>query len=207
MMHLVLLVSALATALLQVPPSSRGVVSDSAAASDAQNSPSSVPYWALGISAASLLISAAAGYFQFRAHRAKKPVISITMDGLPPYESQQAKTEVRVKNVGSASTTRRLDVTVHCSWMPLLSYRLNFPTETYCLEPEEEHWWRFRMNDNLVPNSLVKVTVWDADRDHSTAYEHLNTPTSVAATVQGSGTPSSAPAEPASPSAGDERRP
>jgi hypothetical protein len=170
--------------------------SRSRVADAAQNPPSRAPNPALVIALLSLLVSTSTAYIQFRAHRAKKPVISITMTGLPPYRDAQARTEVKIKNVGTAATTRRLDVTVICSWMPLLSYRLNFSTASYCLEPNEEYWWGFRMNDSLVPNSLVKVVVSDSNRDDWIAYEHLNTPANVATTVQGSGSthsPSSPP--------------
>ena len=141
-----------------------------------------VPLWAFAVSVLALVLSAGAVYFQLVTHRAKKPVINIQISGLPPYASEDDRTKVVIQNVGTKATSRKVHVTVDCSWMPLISYRLNFPSEGYCLEPGEEHRWRLRLNEKLVPNSLVRVTVWDSNRDHWSAYEHLNSTTDVART-------------------------
>jgi hypothetical protein len=132
--------------------------------------------YALVVSTISLLTSFVTGYFQFYTHRTKKPVVAISMVDLPPYPDEQRRTVINIKNVGTAATTRRVDITVSCSWMPFLSYRLNLPTAAYCLEPNEEYWWRFRMDDNIVPNSVVTVTVRDAQRDSWKLQEQINPP-------------------------------
>jgi hypothetical protein len=124
-----------------------------------------VAKYALMVSGLSFLISIVTAYFQFRAHRAKRPVMLITMSNLPPYTDDNVQTVITIKNVGTAATTNQVGITVFCSWMPFLSYKLNLPTDTYCLEPNEEYWWRFRMDDRVVPNSIVVVTVRDAKRD------------------------------------------
>lgn len=141
----------------------------------------SIPWLALGVSIISLLLSATTGYFQWRTHISKKPVVGITIDSLPPYGDPTDRTLIAIKNVGTAATTRELRITVSCSWMPLISYRLNFPTEKYCLDPNEDYWWELRLNEELVPNSTVRVTVWDSDRDHWERVAVLNTPVNLAA--------------------------
>jgi len=143
---------------------------------------------ALGVSTLSLLVSGLVAYFHFRTHQSKKPVVNIELEELPPYENKQSRTLIRVKNVGTSPTTRDLQITVDCSWMPLVSYRLNFPTVKYCLDPNEIYWWRIRLNDQLVPNSVVRVTVWDSNRDHWEQHQILNTPDVVSSPVEGSGT-------------------
>lgn len=144
-----------------------------AAASLANQGTAAIAKYALVVSICSALLSAITGYFQFRTYRARRPAVVITLTDLPPYKDNSAVTYVAVKNVGTAATTRQLDITVSCSWMPLLSYRLNLPSESYCLEPNEEYWWRFRMNDRVVPNSTVTVRVRDADRDYWEARQHI----------------------------------
>lgn len=142
-------------------------------ASPANQSAGTIAKYALLVSICSALVSAITGYFQFRTYRARKPAVIITLTDLPPYKDNNATTYVAVKNVGTAATTRRLDITVFCSWMPLLSYRLNLPSESYRLEPNEEYWWRFRMNDRVVPNSTVKVIVRNADQDYWETRQHI----------------------------------
>jgi hypothetical protein len=141
--------------------------------------PHAVSWWALGVSIVSLGVAAVTGYFQWRTHISKKPVVGITIDTLPPYDRPSDRTLVSVKNVGTAATTRELSITVSCSWMPLISYRLNLPTEKYCLEPSEDFWWELKLNEDVVPNSTVRVTVWDSDRDHWERIAVLNTPINV----------------------------
>jgi hypothetical protein len=139
----------------------------------ANQSTATIATYALAVSICSALISAITGYVQFRTYRARRPAVVITLTDLPPYTDNNATTYVAVKNVGTGATTRRLDITVFCSWMPLLSYRLNLPSESYCLEPNEEYWWRFRMNDRVVPNSTITVRVRDADRDYWETRQHI----------------------------------
>ncbi len=129
--------------------------------------------YALIVSISSAAISAITAYFQFRTHRARRPAVIITLSDLPPYQNDRATTYLAVKNVGTGATSRKLDITVSCSWMPFLSYRLNLPSEAYCLEPNEEYWWRFRMNDRVVPNSTVTVAVKDSRRHYWKLQEHI----------------------------------
>ena len=153
----------------------------SAASSPQVQASVSIPWLAFAVSIISLLLSATAGYFQWRTHISKKPVVGITIDDLPPYEDPTDRTVIAIKNVGTAATTRELSITVTCSWMPLISYRLNLPTEKYCLDPNEDYWWELRLNEELVPNSTVRVTVWDSDRDHWERVAVFNTPVNLAA--------------------------
>lgn len=161
--------------VLQGPDSPDPARTHTQQAPGGSESPLPLAKWAFVVSIIALGISGTTAYFQLRTHQAKKPVINIAIDGLPPYESPQDRTLVTITNDGTAATTRQLDVRVDCSWMPLISYRLNLP-DKYCLEPNEHYWWRIRLNDQLVPNSMVKVTVWDSRRDHWQVSEHLETP-------------------------------
>jgi hypothetical protein len=173
--------SALLHALLNHPLISIYALQTADAAKVAASSEpaATIAKYALVVSLASALISAVTAYFQFRTHRAKKPAMVISMNGVPPYPDEQTTTYISVKNVGSAATSRDLDITVSCSWMPLLSYKLNLPSEAYCLEPNEEYWWRFRMNDRVVPNSMVVVTVRDQKRYFWKLQQHIESVPSV----------------------------
>ena len=151
-----------ATGTVGPPPS---VPSSARHVSATPGQSTNIALYALAISVASLAASATTAFVQFRTHRAKKPVVAITISDLPPYTDNSGTTYVHIKNVGTAATSRHVNIAVSCTWMPLISYKLNLPTEDYCLEPSEEYWWRFRMNDRVVPNSMVTVIVSDAGAD------------------------------------------
>ncbi len=107
-------------------------------------------------------------YFVYRGYEltrgseaSKKPMIDIKLESLPPYKSDTQKTILKLKNVGSRDTKTSPLVIVSCSWMPSVSYKLNFPSDNYTLAVNEEIVWKFRMDEHFTPNSIVAVKVFD----------------------------------------------
>ncbi|HJQ32432.1 MAG TPA: hypothetical protein VJ866_09640 [Pyrinomonadaceae bacterium] len=93
--------------------------------------------------------------------QSKRPVIDIKLNCLPPYKSVDQKTILKLKNVGTKETGENPYVLVSCSWMPRISYKMNFPSSSYKLDMNEEIIWKFRMDENYTPNSTVAVHVAD----------------------------------------------
>lgn len=100
-------------------------------------------------------------WFVYQNWAIKKPVVEILVDTLPKYKSDQDKTVVTIKNVGEKATGQNPDVTISCSWMPNISYRLNFPTNSYNLEPKEAMIWKVRLDSAPPENSSIVITVRD----------------------------------------------
>ena len=100
-------------------------------------------------------------YFVFKTHSAKRPVVDISVSGLPPYKSKDDLTIITLKNVGTAPTGPNPQVILACSWMPSVSYFLNLPSERYNLDANEQITWRLRLDSRLVPNSTVTIKVVD----------------------------------------------
>jgi hypothetical protein len=107
-------------------------------------------------------------YFVYRnwglaqeSHKSKKPVLDIKLETLPPYKDDAHKTILSIKNVGTKETSSDLLVIVSCSWMPSISYKMNFPTDAYRLDPNEEIIWKFRIDEHYTPNSIVAVKITD----------------------------------------------
>ena len=92
---------------------------------------------------------------------AKTPVMDIKLDNLPPYENENEKTILRLKNVGTKQTNPEFSTIVSCSWMPSLSLKFNLPSSGYYLAPNEEITWKFRLDENFLPTSTVHVKVND----------------------------------------------
>lgn len=86
-------------------------------------------------------------------------VIDIKIDNLPPYPNEKEKTVITLKNVGLKKTKKNLNVTLSCSWLSGISYKLEFPSESYFLAPNEEISWKIRINDNIPENSNIRVNV------------------------------------------------
>lgn len=98
-------------------------------------------------------------YFVYRNWEIKKPVIDFEIDKLPPYSSDDEKSTITLKNVGNKGTEKNPEVLVSCSWMPNTSYKLNFPSNNYNLEPSESMTWKLRIDNNPLPNSTVIIKV------------------------------------------------
>lgn len=96
-----------------------------------------------------------------KTEKTKTPVMEIKLDNLPLYKSEKEKSILRLKNVGTKATNPNLSTTLSCSWMPSLSMKFNLPSETYILEPNEEIIWKFRLDENIPPSSLVHVEIID----------------------------------------------
>lgn len=102
------------------------------------------------------------GYWiSHKSESAKRPVIDIKLEGLPPYADDNQKTVLRLKNVGTKETGPDPVAVVSCSWMPTLSYKMNFPSDGYIIDVNEEVIWRFRLDEHYSPNSVVAVKVTD----------------------------------------------
>lgn len=102
------------------------------------------------------------GYELTRGSEAsKKPMTDIKLESLPPYTSETQKTRLKLKNVGTKDTSTSPIVIVSCSWMPSVSYKLNFPSDDYNLGVNEEIVWKFRLDEHFTPNSTVAVKVTD----------------------------------------------
>lgn len=93
--------------------------------------------------------------------KTKTPVIDIKLDNLPPYKGEKEKSILRIKNVGTKATNPNLSTTLSCSWMPSLSMKFNLPSEDYILAPNEKIIWKFRLDENIPPSSLVYVEILD----------------------------------------------
>jgi hypothetical protein len=103
------------------------------------------------------------GYWiSHKTESAKRPVVDIKLEGLPPYVDDNQKTILKLKNVGTKETNADLFVIVSCSWMPAISYKMNFPSEGHTLDINEEIIWRFRLDEHYTPNSVVAVQVTDS---------------------------------------------
>lgn len=116
------------------------------------------------ISTFALFVSGLTAYTNWRTHRAKKPVVDIAVDGLPPYADAVQLTTICLKNVGSAATVRGPEIEVECSWVPGLVQRLRLPHDNYCLDPNEQMSWKVRLDDSLPSHSKVVVRVYDGTR-------------------------------------------
>ena len=91
----------------------------------------------------------------------KKPVVDIKLDNLPPYENENEKTILRLKNVGIKETNPDFSTILSCSWTPSLSLKFNLPSSGHQLAPNEEISWKFRLNENFPPTSTIRVQVSD----------------------------------------------
>ena len=89
----------------------------------------------------------------------KKPVIDIKVDNLPPYNNQNEKTILRLKNVGTKATTPNMETSLSCSWMSSISLKFNMPSKDYVLDPNEEIIWKFRLDENFPNSSTIYVEV------------------------------------------------
>ena len=89
----------------------------------------------------------------------KNPVIDIKVDNLPPYNDQNEKTTLRLKNVGTKATNPNLMTSLSCSWMPSISLKFNMPSEDYTLEPNEQIIWKFRLDENFPNSSTIYINV------------------------------------------------
>ena len=96
-----------------------------------------------------------------KIEKTKHPVMDIKLDNLPPYQGEKEKSILRLKNVGTKATNPNLSTTLSCSWMPSLSMKFNLPSEGYILSPNEEIIWKFRLDENIPPSSLVHVEILD----------------------------------------------
>ena len=94
------------------------------------------------------------------ANDAKNPVIDFVINNLPEYTEAADKTSITLKNVGTRATGKEPDVTITCSWMANMSYKLNFPSDNYNLEPNETMTWKIRLDNNPPANSSVIVRVY-----------------------------------------------
>lgn len=98
-------------------------------------------------------------YMTYWKYSQQDPVIDIKTTNLPPYENKEDKTVVNIKNVGQKKTKKNLIVVVSCSWMPGVSYKLNFHEQVHYLAPNEEISWKLRINDEMPVNSSIHVRV------------------------------------------------
>lgn len=114
-------------------------------------------------------------YFVYQNYKAKKPVIDIKLENLPPYSDDKQRTILKLKNVGTGETGRDPEVVVSFSWIPGISYKCNFPSKGYRLDPNEEIIWKFRVDGNCGPESkiAVKVTNTNPSRTNWELHEQL----------------------------------
>jgi hypothetical protein len=105
--------------------------------------------------------------FTKRGHESKIPVLDIKLENLPPYKDANQKTILKIKNVGEKRTCDNPLIVVSCSWMPSVSYKMNFPSDPYRFDPNEEVIWKFRIDEHFPANSIVAVAAYDAEADTS----------------------------------------
>ena len=91
----------------------------------------------------------------------KNPVIDIKVDCLPPYNSQNKKTILMLKNIGTKSTNPNMKTSLSCTWMPFISFQFDVPTENYILEPNEEIIWKFKLSEDVPVSGTIFIEVLD----------------------------------------------
>ncbi|RIA31597.1 hypothetical protein DFO61_2321 [Ectopseudomonas oleovorans] len=107
-------------------------------------------------------------WFVYSNWSIKKAVIEIQAESLPKYSSDEEKTLITIKNVGEKATGKKPTVTISCSWMPNISYNLNFPSDGYNLEHKESMKWKIRLDNNPPANSSIIIRV----SDNGAGWEH-----------------------------------
>ena len=95
----------------------------------------------------------------YRKHQDQKPVIDITVEKLPPYQNDDEKTVLILKNVGNKDSDPNLLIILNCSWLTGISYKFNLNTESSYLAVNEEIKWKIRINDKIPPNSKITIDV------------------------------------------------
>ena len=97
-------------------------------------------------------------YIVYLSYLIKKPVIDIKLENLPPYDDKTEKTILKLKNIGQKDSSRDFTTILSGSWMPSMSLKFNLP-ERHFLAQNEEIIWKFRLDENIPPNSSINVIV------------------------------------------------
>ena len=95
----------------------------------------------------------------YKSYLIKKPVIDIKLENLPPYDDNNTeKTVLKLKNVGGKDSSSNFTTILSCSWMESMSLKFNLP-KGHFLAQNEEIIWKFRLDENIPPNSSINVVV------------------------------------------------
>jgi len=113
----------------------------------------------------------AAIYFAYQNRRlageTALPTMDLRISNPPPYECESDCTEIVIKNVGGRKSGR-VGVRVVCSWSEEVEYNLTFPSNNWCLGPNEEYRWKLRFayggdikGDKMVIRAEDDRTTWE----------------------------------------------